>query len=76
MIKGFIVNSLISVLRKLNCSVIIGFEINGDIQAKSGYVRMYNNNHVGKFYMSDGREFEIPNCKFSYKEKAKKEKRK
>ncbi len=65
--KNFVVNTCVAILRKLNCSVMIGYKVDGDIQPKNGWSRIYDNDINGDHRLEDGTKFDIPNGKFSYK---------
>lgn len=65
--RSLLIDTCVAILRKLNCSVIIGYEIHGDIRAKNDWARIYDNDLDVVNKLPDGTIFDIPNGKFSYK---------
>ena len=58
--KELLVKILVFVLRKLKCSVIIGYEVKGDIKPLNKMHIMCDNILKGKNFNSRGEEFNVP----------------
>lgn len=64
--KALIVKACIAILRKLNVSVLIGYEIHGDMRAMNSWSRTYDNKLNGTYRLANGERFDIPEGKFTY----------
>lgn len=70
MMKSLLADICVFILRKLNVSVIIGYEVTGKLtQLKfSGYI--YDNTIDAEYVNPDGTAFDIPEGKFKHAKEA------
>lgn len=66
--KLFIAKILVKILNKMDCTVIIGCKIDGDITCIRDNQFFYNNElSNGKTFSKNGQSFELPDGKFTLK---------
>lgn len=64
--KRFIANMLAKILDKMDCTVIIGCKINGEIHTNRNSQYFYSNNFLGaKLFSKNVQEFTLPEGKFA-----------
>lgn len=66
--KYFIANILAKILDKMDCTVIIGCKINGEIHTNRNNQYFYSNDFPDtKLFYENGQEFELPEGEFAIK---------